>query len=222
MMDTANFIDGLEQKIQETCRASGRLPSELRPFICDGNPLDCGVFTVGTNPASEVSWESFWNKKICSFDKTRWFETYKSEKLARGRKEGKLRPREVSPTRKRIGLVVNELLPHKCFETNIYSYPTKSESDLMLRDRVTFIFDYLLNSIRPKVLHLEGDVAIGYFENTFGINIKKETLIKSNLGFGPVCIYATSHFNSREKGLTDEKIITWGQIMKSIADENID
>ena len=32
-----------------------------RPFVCDGNPLDCNIFIVGINPATkmEMNFENF-------------------------------------------------------------------------------------------------------------------------------------------------------------------
>jgi hypothetical protein len=40
----------------------------MRPFLCDGNPYDCEAFIVGINPASSVSFWSFWNDET-GFDK---------------------------------------------------------------------------------------------------------------------------------------------------------
>lgn len=55
MSTLQSFESGLEAII-------GR-PTTLRPFVCDGSPLDCRVFIVGFNPAtdSEVDFWNFWS-----------------------------------------------------------------------------------------------------------------------------------------------------------------
>ncbi|TAL55123.1 hypothetical protein [Pandoraea sp.] len=47
--------------------------TNLRPFVCDGNPLLCDVFIVGANPASEMAtgfWD-FWDTAT-GFNKAQW------------------------------------------------------------------------------------------------------------------------------------------------------
>ena len=65
-------------------------PTDLRPFVCNGSPLECGAFIVGINPASEMSgdfWD-FWSDS-CGFDKPAWFNKYKIERMNRPLKRGK-------------------------------------------------------------------------------------------------------------------------------------
>ena len=48
-------------------------PSRARPFVCEGSPLDCEIFIVGFNPATEMGdfWQ-FWRTGY-GFDKNAWF-----------------------------------------------------------------------------------------------------------------------------------------------------
>ena len=41
-------------------------PTDLRPFVCEGSPLDCDVFIVGSNPATKMEgdWWRFWRPGI--------------------------------------------------------------------------------------------------------------------------------------------------------------
>ena len=52
-------------------------PSDLRPFVCDGSPLDCEIFIVGANAATAMGdfWD-FWHPGV-GMDKAAWFEAYK-------------------------------------------------------------------------------------------------------------------------------------------------
>lgn len=217
-MKSTGFVTGLDKAIEETAVLSHREIEEMRPFICDGSPLDCRIFTVGLNPASKVSWQSFWNKETGNFDKVTWYETYKTQRLERKRKEGKLRAKPVSTTRKRIELINAALGPLKALETNIYSFPTASGADLMPQDRLTLIFDFLLNTIKPRLLHIHGDDAIGYFETKVG-KIAMEKPTEVDLGYGPVMIFATPHLTSRGKGMTDERVRGWGTKLRELANQ---
>ena len=51
--------------------------SKPRPLICEGNPLECEIFIVGINSATEMN-TSFWNfwSKSSGFKKTEWLESY--------------------------------------------------------------------------------------------------------------------------------------------------
>ena len=51
MLDLSSFEQRLAALIGK--------PTDLRPFVCDGSPLDCRVFIVGFNPASALD-EDFW------------------------------------------------------------------------------------------------------------------------------------------------------------------
>ena len=64
-----------------------------RPFVCDGNPLECNIFIVGINPATEmeVKFEEFWNKE--GFNKQKWLEAYKIERVKAPLKNGKKKAR---------------------------------------------------------------------------------------------------------------------------------
>jgi len=63
-----------------------------RPFICDGNPLDCEVFIVGINAATEMEKDfwTFWSDNT-GFNKKEWLETYILERSLKPLKSGKTR-----------------------------------------------------------------------------------------------------------------------------------
>lgn len=71
-----SFKSGLEAIV-------GR-PTTLRPFVCDGSPLDCRVFIVGFNPAtdSEVDFWTFWSSDR-GFNKALWYQNYLKERRER-------------------------------------------------------------------------------------------------------------------------------------------
>ncbi len=141
-MSNSEFKSELQKRIE-------KFPN-LRPFICDGYPLECEIFIIGINPAtsSDTNFLDYWNGN--KFDKARWFEEYKNERKAQGKKE-------ISPTRKKIEMLVNEIFgDFKCLETNVYSVATPDENSLKKSDKNTEIFSFLLNTIKPKALFIHG------------------------------------------------------------------
>lgn len=140
-------------------------PTDLRPFVCDGSPIECEVFLVGINPASEMSgdfWD-FWSDSR-GFDKQAWFETYKTERRKRPLKLGKKKRNEISNTRRTIEWIIEEVHPMKCLETNIYAKATEQVLDLEERDRITAPLDYLLERIAPKLVIAHGKETAEYLK----------------------------------------------------------
>ncbi len=132
-------------------------PTHSRPFVCDGSPLDCGVFIVGFNPATEMTcdfWE-FWRPGV-GFDKAKWCAAYVQERRARSLKPGQRRRSAVSNTRRVLDWIAQELSPLLCLETNLYSVPTSKAADLSAIDKRTDPFRYLLGRIQPRVIVAHG------------------------------------------------------------------
>ena len=154
-----NQLAALENQLESLI---GR-PTDLRPFVCDGSPLDSEVFIVGLNPASAMAtdfWD-FWEPGI-GFDKPRWFDAYKAERQRRPLKPGRTRRRLVSPSRGVIEWINASLGPVKALETNIYSAATEEYRDLAQHKRLTAPFDFLLEAIRPRVIVVHGADAISH------------------------------------------------------------
>jgi hypothetical protein len=138
-------------------------PTALRPFVCDGSPLECRVFVAGFNPASMMSagfWQ-FWNPQR-GFDKASWLQAYKAERMSRPLKPGKTRRHPVSNSRRVIEWILEETGPVRCLETNIYAAATEQAADLEREQRLTAPFDYLLATINPRVIVVHGVEAAEY------------------------------------------------------------
>jgi len=122
----------------------------IRPFVCDGSPLECRVFIVGFNPASSVPFWPFWQPPR-GFDKASWDAEYLRIKGA------------WSPTRLRINRLSCALIPYaSCLETNIYSYPSRDEKSLTASRRDTRVFEFLLEAVRPAVVLFHGEKATSF------------------------------------------------------------
>jgi hypothetical protein len=143
----------------DLARLIGR-PTDLRPFVCDGPPLTCEAFIVGFNPATELS-SDFWDfwKPDYGFDKRAWLQHYISDRRAAGHRK------TLSPTRNLIERVIEAAHPVRCLETNIYAAPSKSAGDLAEHRRITAPFDFLLETIGPKVILAHGRDAIAHVTN---------------------------------------------------------
>jgi hypothetical protein len=159
----------------------------IRPFVCDGSPLACSAFVVGTNPATEVGFWNFWNVTY-GFQKTEWLLAYEEVRSAKGENGA-------SPTRRMIEKVVEAAAPVRCLETNVFSKPSPRAADLKRGDQQTRIFRFLLEAIQPRALLLHGQHAREHFQNLSGtrltLGIPRTVLLRA----GPVRVLATHHLS---------------------------
>lgn len=129
------------------------LPSpNSRPFLCDGSPLDCRIFIVGTNSAREVEkpfW-SFWSDPR-GFNKAEYLREL--ERLPRG----------PTRTRRNIEIVACAAGPEITLDTNIYLQPTPTQGQLRKEDQTTDVIEFLLEAIRPEVVLAHGRKAKKFF-----------------------------------------------------------
>ena len=137
------FVRGLRETMCRVAPSGG-----LRPFVCDGCPLDCGVFVVGYNPATGdlPDFWRFFDSQTCEFDKERW------DQARREVRRGTPGTPEDSPTRQRINALVGAIRSAKCLETNLYSKPSRNEGALQKEDKNPEILRFLLEQIRPRVV----------------------------------------------------------------------
>ena len=128
-----------------------RRPTDLRPFVCEGSPLDSEVFIVGYNPATKMEgdWWRFWQPGY-GYQKSIWFKEYLAQ---RG---------NVSKTRAKIEDIVGALTGVCVLEANIDSRPSPKKS--AYRQPVTKPFDLILSVCRPKVLIAHGTDAVAHLQ----------------------------------------------------------
>ncbi len=132
-----------DQKLRELTDEA----SEARPFLCDGPPSGCEVFLVGVNPGKSSDFWTHWNVNT-GCDKRAWLRDYLA---THGR---------YSPTRKRIEILFESLAPLRCLETNVFPHPSPRESALPISQRDTRIFEFLLETIRPRIVFAHGKSAV--------------------------------------------------------------
>lgn len=149
----------LDEFESELRRLIGK-PTRLRPFVCDGSPLDCPVMLVGLNPASKMRkdfWD-FWRPGI-GFDKAAWFECYLRERAAEPLAPGRTRRHAISPTRRNIEAFGDGAGAVKVLETNIFAVPSESPDTLEGEDADTRPFEWLLRAVKPRVIVAHGKPA---------------------------------------------------------------
>ena len=130
-----------------------RLPSPISwPFLCCGSPLKCRIFIVGFNPARKVE------KRFWSF----WTDSRGFKKAEFIRELDKL-DGGLTLTRERIEIIANAVGQRVTLNTNIYSKSTRKKRELPKKDRKTDVIEYLLKTIRPKVVLAHGVPAKKFF-----------------------------------------------------------
>lgn len=144
-MDLATFAHGLAACI-------GR-PSTLRPFVCDGSPLNCRVFIVGYNPAT-TSGQDFWRHWGPSgFDRAAWMKDYLVGRATAPLNPGKKFRPKVSPSRRVIDWIL-EAAGVPILETNLYAQPSLDMASLADHDMAPFQF--LVRTIKPRLMVTHG------------------------------------------------------------------
>jgi hypothetical protein len=131
-------------------RAVTARDARARPFVCDGSPLDCQVFIVGFNPASDLAFWPFWQLPY-GFRKREWEDQYLKTKGT------------YSPTRLRINRLVQALGSGvRCLETNIHAYWSPDAASLPVALRTTDVVQTLFDAVRPTVAFFHGKEASGF------------------------------------------------------------
>jgi hypothetical protein len=175
----ATFAQGLQELM------SGGPPT-LRPFVCDGSPIDCPIFIVGNNPAAalKVSFCDFWDDNI-GFDKRAFLVAYEKQLGS------------LSQTRRRIELLVESAAPCKCLETNLWPEPTRRSRDLSKKGQSDEILKYLVRTIEPKIVYFHGRGALRHFRRITGeLNDITEWKLQPGTLYGVrTTLYATKHLS---------------------------
>jgi len=184
-----------------------------RPLICEGNPLDCEIFIVGINSATEMKSDfwSFWSEKN-GFNKAEWLESYILERKLKPLKPKKTRRNKLSNTRQRIEWIVETIKPFKALETNLFVKATPTADELMFEYRESSVFEYLLESIRPKIVFIHGNEVIEYFEKLYTIKIVKNKVENFEVLGTKTKILAMNHLS---RGWSKEKSLQLGTKLKS-------
>ncbi len=148
-----------------------RLPGRTSwHFVCDGSPLTCRIFIVGANPVRQV--EKFWDLDF-------WTDS-------RGFRKTEFAPELEDPsgrrtkTRKYIDIVADAAGRRDTLDTNVYPYAAPSASDLTAEQKRTDIFEYLLHTIKPRIVLAHGCPAKKFFSER-GITLVEDRLKSINL-----------------------------------------
>jgi hypothetical protein len=157
---------GIEVKLQSfslQLSAHGGGRKNFRPFVCDGNPLECRAFVVGINPASTGEFWRFWSDAR-GFDRESWLKDYQILRRTA------CKPAE-SNTRTRLNLIAEAAGPHRLLETNIYATTTAAAGQLARPDQDIEPFLFLLKTIRPAAILVHGKMAQDAVERAFRTNL---------------------------------------------------
>lgn len=212
-MSKETFLFELDQRISQVAEASGKARSEIRPFVCDGSPLDSSIFIVGTNPASTVPWEEYWDWKIGRFDKERWMARYVEERIKLKAAQGKTRIHPVSLTRRRLELFGKSIPHYKILETNVYAVPTSSESELSNDDLNVNIFKYLVEVIGPSAMFVHGDSAMQVITKIWPMK-QRGVFHIVQLDGHEIVLLSVPHLAARNGLVTNEKVLDWALLLR--------
>jgi hypothetical protein len=162
-------------------------PAFVRPFVCEGSPLECRAFIVGSNPATalELDYWSFWERGY-GFHRSIWAEASRAQRRAAGKAE-------ITPTRRMLGRIMQEAAPVRCLDTNVFSTPTPAERDLAPDLRRTDVFDFVLDAARPAALLAHGKEAADHLRRRLGAELPTEHFAPVPTPWGSMRVMAVRH-----------------------------
>ncbi len=179
-------LDGFEAALRERI---GR-PAYVRPFVCEGSPLECSAFIVGSNPATALSLDywSFWESGY-GFRRDAWAEASRAQRRAAGKADA-------TPTRRMLTRIIAAAAPVRCLDTNVFSTPTPAERDLPPELRQTGVFDLVLHSVRPAAILAHGREAAEHLRRLFGVErLPAERFEPTPAPWGAVRVRAVRHLS---------------------------
>ena len=132
--------------------------SEGRPFLCNGSPFDCEIFLVGINPATDVPLKPYWSLDH-GCNKAAWLEAYREKHPG------------YRPTRDRIQRLFEAAAPAQILETNVFHFHSKREAILPKSHRTTAVFDFLLKTVKPRIMFVYGRSAVRHVEQLLNVSL---------------------------------------------------
>src|SRR5665213_456833 len=131
---------------------------------CDGSPLKCRIFIVGTNSARLVE------KPFLSF--LDLFHGFKKKEFLRELYQLSGGP---TPTRRNIEHVADAAGQNGVLDTNIYLSATPRANLLDSEDKKSDVFEFLLRTIKPEIVLAHGNPAKNFFRRRCG-NFVEDTV----------------------------------------------
>ncbi len=117
----------------------------------------------------------------------------------------------LSNTRQRIEWLVETIFPIKTLETNLFVKPTETAKELNHEDRESLVFEFLTQTIRPKIIFTHGKEVKDYLETLYNIEINKEKINTVELVGIKTKIISMNHLS---RGWSKQKTIKIGELIK--------
>ncbi|MFW2176489.1 MULTISPECIES: hypothetical protein [unclassified Moraxella] len=185
----AQFRQQLLAKIEEI----GLSEYYARPFVCTGSPLACQIMTVGFNPSRNVGLDIFdheiWQDDI-GFDRERFVEYYDLAGYQQG--ESKWSRNHIVQQN-----LIDELVEYPVLETYLYSTISHKKSQLTHEFRRTEVFDWLVQTIAPKVIITQNSEVTKYFEKATNECLTRNAFNTVHYQGHPCVIYPISHLSKK-------------------------
>lgn len=191
-----------------------------RPFVTSGDPGTVDIAIVGINPATPILATTFTRDEFVDLLSNRemFEQAYQADRLSRGKRTG------ISPTRKRLRLLVECFPGHSVTETNCNSYPTKNPHDLGrsgFKELGAQLAEIYLKMIRPTCviahgrdtlieLQKGGILALG--PTPFKTQSFVDWTIDAKWRGSNVALFSIPHLAGRQPGWTDSEVIAAGKL----------
>jgi hypothetical protein len=172
-----------------------------RPLLCDGSPIGCEVAIVGINPGTDIQLWPYWST-VSGCNKDAWLTTF-WQNPANVRKS----------TRRRIEDLIEGLKPLRCLELNIYPYVSRKEAELAKELQDISVFDFLLRTIKPKLLFVFGNTPIKELQTLLNASaLPKGDFTPCTYKGAQFEVYAETHLS---RGWSKDRVRSLGLALKN-------
>ena len=96
-------------------------------------------------------------------------------------------------TRNRIEILLDAIAPLQCLETNIIPHPSAREVDLAPSLRDTRLFDFLLHTLRPRVVFVHGNSTTKHLARLTHTHLQKDSFTSVTYCDHSFDVFASAH-----------------------------
>lgn len=188
-MSLTEFREQLLAKLKQVELAE----DNVRPFVCSGSPLACDIMMVGFNPSRNVDVGLFdpriWHDKT-GFDREQFVELYDLAGYQQG--EAKWSRNHIFQQN-----LIDELPTYPVLETYLHSSITPKKAMLSDTQRSTEVFDWLVQTVQPKLIVTQNSNVSKYFERMTGQILERNAFNTVNYRDHLCIILPISHLSKK-------------------------
>jgi hypothetical protein len=171
------------------------------PFLCEGSPFNCKIFLVGINPVADVAIWPHWSIHT-GLKRDSWLDDYRAKHY------------KFTRTRVQLERLVKAIGSAGALETNIYHHRSPRFKELAKHLRITTVFDFLIDELRPRVIFVHGRPAIKHLQSLIQAQLTLGEFVNARYKNASFDVIAGRHLS---RGWSTDKLAELGEALQTRA-----